>query len=140
MSSELVPVPPRLPTPPRALVQYGDITLTEHELVTPSGTRPLAGTQLFVQDMSRTDRYTPGWAIALGVVLLVLFFWTIIGLGAIAFFFVKADRRSGFVQFTATNGSFTHQSFEPALPDGQAQLFEAQARLNYGRGLIARVA
>ena len=34
----------------------------------------------------------------------------------------------------------SRESFEPALPDGQAQLFEAQSRLNYGRGLIARAA
>ncbi|MFB2580956.1 hypothetical protein ACEXQD_06865 [Herbiconiux sp. P15] len=123
-------------TPPPAsgqpLVRFGDVGMTDHWLITPQGMIPLAGTQIYITDQTRTERYTPTWAIVLAV---LGFFFLFLGL---LFLFVRETRVTGFMQITVTNGTFTHQTGEPAGYDTAAQLFELQNRANYARALIAR--
>ena len=114
------------------LVQFGDITLTEHWLVTPAGSAPLRGTQLFVTDMTREERYIPAWAIVFAV---IGFFFFFLGL---LFLLVKETRTSGFMQISVTNGAFSYQSAEMARGGRTAQLYELQNRTNFARGVIAR--
>ena len=122
------------PTAPgeHPLVSFGDISMTEHWLVTPQATLPLAGTQIIVTDQTRVERFTPAWAIVLAV---IGFFFFFLGL---LFLLVRENRVTGFMQITVVNGSFTYQSAERAAFDPGAQLFELQTRANYARGLIAR--
>ena len=115
------------------LVRFGDVTITEHWLVTPQGTRPLAGTQIFVTDMSRVERVVPTWAIVLTIVGFFFIF-----LLSLLFLLVKEDRVSGFAQITVTNGPLTHQTAEPMGPNPSATLWELQNRANYARGLVER--
>lgn len=114
------------------LVRFGDFYLTDHYLVTPQGTRPLTGTQIWITDQTKQERYTPGWAIVLAVLGFLFLF-----LGLL-FLLVKSTRTSGFMQITVTNGDLTYQTAEPAGLDTGAQLFELQNRANFARGLISR--
>lgn len=114
------------------LVQFGDISITEHWLITPAGSAPLRGTQIFVTDMTREERFIPAWAIVFAV---IGFFVFLLGL---LFLLVKETRTSGFMQISVTNGAFTYQSAELARGSRTNQLFELQNRANYARGVIAR--
>lgn len=114
------------------MVSFGDIHLTKHWLVTPQGTRELAGTQVFVADFTTQTRVIPGWAIVLAV---LGFFFFLLGL---FFLLVRETRTTGFLQVTVSNDGFTYQSAIPAQGDKTAQLFELQSRANYARGLISR--
>lgn len=115
-----------------ALVQFGDISISEHWLITPAGTAPLAGTQIFVTDMTREDRVIPAWAIIFAI---IGFFFFFLGL---LFLLVKETRTSGFIQISVTNGAFTYQAAELSRGGRTNQLYELQNRANYARGLIAR--
>ena len=115
-----------------ALVHFGEITITEHWLITPAGSAPLRGTQIFVTDMTREERFTPAWAIVFAV---IGFFFFLLGL---LFLLVKETRTSGFMQISVTNGAFTYQSAELANGPRTNQLYELQNRANYARGVIAR--
>lgn len=114
------------------LVQFGDISISEHWLVTPAGSAPLRGTQIFVTDMTREERYIPGWAIAFAI---IGFFFFFLGL---LFLLVKETRSSGFMQISVTNGAFTYQSAELTRGNRTNQLYELQNRANFARGVIAR--
>ncbi|MGY4858381.1 hypothetical protein [Cryobacterium sp. AP23] len=114
------------------LVQFGDINISEHWLITPAGTAPLRGTQIFVTDMTREERVIPAWAIVFAV---IGFFFFFLGL---LFLLVKETRTSGFMQVSVTNGAFTYQSAELTRGDRTHQLYELQNRANYARGVIAR--
>jgi hypothetical protein len=115
-----------------ALVQFGDISITEHWVITPAGTAPLAGTQIFVTDLTREVRVIPAWAVVFAV---IGFFFFLLGL---LFLLVKETRTSGFMQISVTNGAFTYQSAELARGNRTNQLYELQNRANYARNLIAR--
>jgi hypothetical protein len=115
-----------------ALVQFGDITITEHWLITPAGTAPLRGTQIFVTDMTREERVIPAWAIVFAI---IGFFFFLLGL---LFLLVKETRSSGFMQISVVNGAFTYQSAEMSRGNRTNQLYELQNRANFARGVIAR--
>ena len=114
------------------LVQFGDISISEHWLITPAGTAPLAGTQIFVTDMTREERVIPAWAIVFAI---IGFFFFFLGL---LFLLVKETRSSGFKQISVTNGAFTYQSAELSRGNRTNQLYELQNRANFARSLIAR--
>jgi hypothetical protein len=124
------PAPP--PSSGQPLVRFGDISFTDQWVITPQGTVPLANTQIYITDQTRTERFIPTWAIVLAV---IGFFFFLLGL---LFLLVKETRVTGFMQITVTNGTFTYQTGEPAGYNPAAQLYELQTRANYARGLIAR--
>lgn len=111
------------------LVMLGDIGVSQHWVVTPVGTVPIAGSQFFVADQTRVERYTPGWAIVLAV---IGFFFFFLGL---LFLLVRDTRVSGAFQFTVMNGAFTYQALEPASADIARQHIEANNRANFARSL-----
>jgi hypothetical protein len=125
------PLPPPLNEQP--LVRFGDFSLTEHWAVTPQGSIPLAGCQIFVANNTRVDRVIPTWAIVVAIVGLF-----VITVFSLLFLLAKEDRVSGFAQITITNGSFTYQTCEPAQFNLAAQFSELQSRTNYAQALIAR--
>ncbi|SDZ54620.1 hypothetical protein [Herbiconiux ginsengi] len=124
-----------LPAPQseQPLVRFGDFYLTEHWVVTPQGSVPLAHCQIFVTNNTRVDRVIPTWAIVVAIVGLF-----VITLFSLLFLLAKEDRVSGFAQITITNGSFTHQTGEPAQFNPAAQFSELESRATYARALIAR--
>jgi hypothetical protein len=144
MSSVVHTAQPYPPAPEPVMVHFGDILMSEHWLVTPHDTVPLAGTSLWVLDQSREERYLPVWAATLALTgfLFVLlgfvgFFFALLGL---LFLLVKETRTTGFMLITVSNGEFTHQTGEPARGNRAAQFHELGNRAAYAREMIARAA
>lgn len=127
-----LPAGPGAPQYYPTVVQLGDAAFSEAWVMTPIGTVPLRGTQLFITDQTRSERYTPGWAITLAI---IGFFFFLLGL---LFLLVKEERVVGYVQITITNGAFTYQTMEPVHFNRAAQMQDVQNRANYVRGLIMR--
>ena len=109
------------------LVQIGDITVTQDEVVTPSGRIPLGQAQLMFTDGSMTSQVTPGWAVVLAV---LGFFFFLLGL---LFLLVKEERTTGFVTVTVTGPGFMHACRMPAF--SRAQVNDVLARVNHANGL-----
>jgi hypothetical protein len=89
------------------LVNIGDIHVSPHWVVTPSGTAPLAGAQWFFLDQSRTERKIPTWAIVLAIVFALA---CLLGL---LFLLVKEDVTAGWVQVSVRAGDLTHVTHVP---------------------------
>lgn len=88
--------------PEQILFTIGDIHVSPHWVVTPSGTAPLAGSQWFFVDQSRTERKIPTWAI---VVAVVFAFACLLGL---LFLLVKEEVTVGFVAVSVRAGTVSH--------------------------------
>lgn len=67
----------------------GDVTVSEHWIITPRGTVPLAGSAWTVQPATSSVERTPGWAIAAAI---VFFFACFLGL---LFLLVKRTEITG---------------------------------------------
>lgn len=115
--------------PETPLVSFGDVVISRSWLVTPVGTRRLAGTQLVATDMSRVESRIPTWAI---VVAVVTAFFFLLGL---LFLLVRENRLVGVVQVTVTNGELAYAVQVPVGSPAQAQ--DVHARVAYARELIA---
>lgn len=116
--------------PPAApLVTIGDIACTQTEVITPSGTCPIANTVWSFTDMSRTQRVIPTWAIVLAV---IGFFACLLGL---LFLLVKEERTEGWVQVVVQGPGFLHQTQLPVSSVMQVQ--DYNARVAYARSLVA---
>lgn len=100
-------VVPAQQQPEPFLVNIGDIHVSPHWVVTPSGTAPLAGAQWFFLDQSRTERKIPTWAIVLAVVFALA---CLLGL---LFLLVKEDVTVGWVQVSVRAGEATHVTHVP---------------------------
>jgi hypothetical protein len=98
---------PAAQQPEPFLVNIGDIHVSPHWVVTPSGTAPLAGAQWFFLDQSRTERKIPTWAIVLAVVFALA---CLLGL---LFLLVKEDVTAGWVQVSVRAGELTHITHVP---------------------------
>jgi hypothetical protein len=118
--------------PEQPLVVIGDVTLTEHWLVTPAGTTPLAGTEIFVTDFTRVESKIPTWAIVLAI---IGFFFALLGL---LFLLVREQVATGYVQVTVRNGPVLHTTNVPAAHAGTAP--DVFGRVQYARHLIAQAA
>jgi len=126
----MTPAPAAAPgTPEPTLVQIGDIVFSKSWVVTPIGTRPIQGTQLFVADLSRTESKIPTWAIVLAVILAFFF---LLGL---LFLLVRETRTVGYVQVTVQNGDLVYATQVAAPSPYVAQ--DVTARVTYARQLIA---
>jgi hypothetical protein len=119
--SEITLDPPYRSTP-QYLVQIGDIGVTDHEVVTPYGSAPLAGSRWYVEDRTYLEPYTPTWAIVLAVVgLFVVFVLSLL------FLLVKDHRVAGYLDVTVRSGSFTGMTRVPAGSHEAAQLHQKVA-------------
>lgn len=112
------------------LMVIGDISVSQHQVYTPNGAFPLAGTNWMVQDNSMTTRVIPTWAI---VVTIIGFFF--IFLFSLLFLLAKENRVQGFVQVTVQGPGLYHATQVPAL--GPQTAFDLNHRVNYVRQLVA---
>ncbi len=62
---------PESPSEP-VLVTVGDVVVTEHWVLTPSGVFPLAGTNWTVTNQTITTERVPQWAIAFMIMFLLV--------------------------------------------------------------------
>jgi len=112
------------------LVAVGDIQITQHWIVTPSGTIPLRGASISAVDYSRVEQRIPTWAI---VVAIVGFF--VITLFSLLFLLAKEQRVVGHVQVTVQGPGFLHVVNLPVAHPGTAA--DVHGRVLYARQLAA---
>ncbi len=111
------------------LVSAGDISCTQHRVVTPNGSFPLKGTNWTVSNNSVTTESLPTYAIVLAI---VLFVFCLLGL---LFLLIKERRTTGFVQVTVQGPGVVHSTQIPV--SSPAQVLDIEQRVNYIRGLVA---
>lgn len=106
----------------------GDISITQHWLVTPAGTHPIRGTTWAVADMSHVqERMSP-----VGIILAILFIW--LCLLGLLFLLMKERTYSGYIQVTVQGDGF-HYSTLVAAHAGS--MINVQQQVNYARSLAA---
>jgi hypothetical protein len=112
------------------LVTLGDIGLSASWVVTPAGAKPIAGTQLTVDDQTHTESRTPNWAVVFAV---IGFFFFFLGL---LFLLVRESTTSGTMQVTVRNGDLVHTAGIPVHSAAGVQ--EVHERVQYARTLVAQ--
>lgn len=124
-------VQPGSAQPAPFLVSIGNIHATQHHVVTPSGTWPVAEVDVATADQTHVTTHTPAWAI----VLVVLFVWVF--LLSLLFLLAKETRVSGHVavMVRARNG----QSYVENVPVHSAQhRGDVYNRVTYLQSLIGQ--
>ncbi|MHB8463375.1 MAG: hypothetical protein ACYDD7_00900 [Acidimicrobiales bacterium] len=111
------------------LVTVGDIIVTEHWVLTPSGPFPLAGTYWMVTNQTITTEHTPGYAIVLAV---MFFLFCLLGL---LFLLIKERRMQGFVTVTLNGPGCYHATQVPVV--SPVQVSDIEQRVHYIRSLVA---
>jgi hypothetical protein len=106
----------------------GEIAFSRHTVITPVGRFPIRGTVWTVNDMSRTERNTPTWAI---IVAILVFWWTCL-LGLL-FLLVKEQRTTGHVQVTV-QGHDRHYS-TTIMVTHPGMVGQIHQQVNYARNL-----
>lgn len=117
---------PQIPEPP--LVVIGDITCTQSQVITPSGTFPIAGSQWAVTDMSMTTERMS----QTGLVLALVGFFLVCFL-SLLFLLMKDRQTTGYVQVTVRGGGITHVCNIPAFNPGV--MGDVSSRVAYARTL-----
>jgi hypothetical protein len=94
---------PMAPSQQEQIVLWiGDIGVSQHWVVTPNGSAPLAGSQWIVRDGTRLEEKMPAYAIVLAV---IFFFVCLLGL---LFLLIKERKLVGFVEVTVRSGETYH--------------------------------
>ncbi len=115
--------------PEPILVSAGDISCTQHRVITPNGSFPLAGTTWLVSNNSVTTESMPTYAVVLAV---IFFIFCLLGL---LFLLIKERRTTGYVQVTVQGPGVFHSTQLPV--SSPAQVLDIEQRVNYIRGLVA---
>ncbi|WP_017539050.1 MULTISPECIES: hypothetical protein [Nocardiopsis] len=118
------------------LTSIGDITLTQSEVITPSGRFPIRGAQWNVTDMSHVEEKLSTTGLVLTIGSIVLFIW-FCGLGLLGLFFLlmKEKVTTGNIQVTVSNGNSHYATVIPArTPETMQQVTQ---QVNYARSLSA---
>lgn len=84
------------------LLWIGDIGVSQHWVVTPNGSAPLAGSQWIVTDRTHTEERIPGVAIVLAI---IFFVFCLLGL---LFLLMKERRVTGYAEVTVRSGNVYH--------------------------------
>lgn len=130
-----VPKPAAGPSPAQGqdpiILTIGDIGVTQHWVVTPNGSAPLAGSQWIGRDMTRTETKIPAWAIVLAI---IFFLACLVGL---LFLLVKEKTTTGHFEVSVRSGALYHVTQIPVSSEfqmtqirglvNQAQTFAAAA-------------
>jgi len=108
------------------LASFGNVSVTHHWVVTPTGNHPIRGTHWTVQDLGRLEEKIS----TTGIVLAILFVWfCLLGL---LFLLMKDQRWVGWVEVTVTGPGLHHAAIIPASPTAT---YEAHQFVNYCRQL-----
>ena len=114
------------------MLWIGDIGVTQHWVVTPNGTAPLAGSQWIMRDGTRLEERIPAFAIVLAVIFA---FACLLGL---LFLLIKERTMVGYVEVTVRSGSVYHvaqlPARQPAQIDGVRYLVHQAQSMAYALG------
>jgi hypothetical protein len=118
--------------PPSSLVgvepyvaSVADIGVTQHWVVTPRGTAPLAGSEWWIADRGAWTQQIPVWAIILAIVLFPL---------GLLFLLCKEVKWSGWLEVTVRSGALVYVA---ALPVPSYEAAGAHAAVDRIRALAA---
>lgn len=111
------------------LTSIGDISVSQHWVLTPSGPHPIRGSVWTVTDMSRYEESIS----TAGIVLTIIFVW--VCLLGLLFLLMKDRRMVGYIQVTVQGDGFYHSTLIPAThPQSVMNVHQA---VNYARSLAA---
>lgn len=115
------------------LVSLGDVTVTQEQVITPQGARPLGEVTWTFTDASQTTQEIPQWAVICAIVgfFFVCFF-------SLLFLLAKETKTQGWVQITVQAPGFAHTTQLPVY--GAFQVSDYAARFEYARSLSASAA
>jgi hypothetical protein len=115
--------------PEAQLTAIADIGISQHWIVTPTGSFPIRGSVWTVTDMSHyQERMSPA-----GIVLCIFFVWACF-LGLL-FLLMKEQTYSGYIQVTVQGNGFHYSTMVPVNHQGVAQ--SVTQAVNYARSLAA---
>jgi hypothetical protein len=115
--------------PEQWLATIGDIAISQHWVLTPTGTYPIRSSVWTVTDMSHYEESVS----TVGVVLAILFVWfCLLGL---LFLLMKDRRLAGYTQVTVQGNGFYHSTLIPA--GGPQSIMGVTQQVNYARALAA---
>lgn len=115
--------------PEPILGTIGDISFTQHWVITPTGPHPINGSVWTVQDMSFWQESIS----TVGVILCIIFIW--LCLLGLLFLLMKDRKLGGYIQVTVQGKGFHHQALIPAR---RVDTFMRVNQLvNYARSLSA---
>ncbi len=112
----------------QVLVSVGDISCTQHWVVTPSGSFPLRATVWTITNNTTTSQVIPTWAIVMAILFALA---CLLGL---LFLLVKETRTLGYVQVSVSGDQLFHATQIPVSSVGQ--IVDVDQRVNYIRGLV----
>lgn len=115
--------------PEQQLAAIGDIGISQHWVITPSGTYPIRGSHWTVTDLS----YSHEKVSTSGVVLCVIFIW--ICLLGLLFLLLRERKWGGYIQVTVQGRGFHHST--TLAVQGPDSLMMVSERVNYARSLAA---
>ena len=112
-------------------MSIGNIHATQHHVVTPTGTWPVAEINTTTHDQTTTTTHTPVWAI----VMVVIFIWFF--LLSLLFLLARESRVTGYVNVTVWGPG--GQSYSENVPVWDAaQRADVFNRVGYLQNLIGR--
>jgi sensor histidine kinase YesM len=115
--------------PEQWLAAIGDMSISQHWVLTPTGPHPIRGSVWTVTDMS----YCQESISTTGVVLAILFVWfCLLGL---LFLLMKDRRMVGYIEVTVQGSGFHHSTLIPAR--GPQSVTWVHQQVNYARALAA---
>jgi hypothetical protein len=102
-----------LPSDPPILLSIGHVHVTEHFVITPAGTWPLADVNVTTVDQTAVTTHTPGWAI----VMVIVFIWFF--LLSLLFLLAKERRMGGWVAVHIQAGPYSYTEQVPIRAEYQ---------------------
>ena len=118
---------PQQPAP--FLVSLSNIHATQHHVVTPGGTWPIAEVNVSTADQTQVTTHTPAWAI----VMVVLFIWFF--LLSLLFLLARESRIAGYITVTVWGPG--GQSYVENIPVAdEVQRMDVFNRVTYLQSLI----
>jgi hypothetical protein len=93
----------------------GDIGVSNHWVMTPTGTAPLAQSQWFVRDYTHVEQVIPTHAIVLAIVFAL---FCLLGL---LFLLMKEQRTVGWIEVTVRSDSVQHVTQVPVRQQSEVQ-------------------
>lgn len=109
------------------LVTIGDIGVTQHWVVTPRGTLPLAGAEWWLTERAGWTQQIPVWAVILAVVFFPL---------GLLFLLVKENRYASWLEVTVRSAGVVHLT---AIAGQSYEGMQVAGKVAYARQLAAAV-
>ncbi|WP_316670962.1 hypothetical protein [uncultured Propionibacterium sp.] len=115
---------PAVPAPaaPGPYYDLGPIRIRGNTVITPNGTIPLSRAQFFFQDMSRTTKSTPTWAIVLAIVLAWFFLLSLLLL------IIQEENTTGQITVVVTGGEGAYCLVVPVTSQAQVHIWAQQVQ------------